>query len=82
MDKPLPTITVNAREIKNLSLRTVVLNGDFEPRRSRMTPLKGTFTYTPLIMDPNEAIVGDVERIALHPYGACKLRMTVFTNLD
>ena len=83
LDTPLPCLEVSVEEIKNWNLekRTRVRNY-FNLYEKLYHYKKGNFTFTPKLLSNQKIVLDDNSRqtIRLYPYGACKLRMTVFNQ--
>lgn len=80
LDADLPRIFVDAKRVENWCLTTVstVIAHKYEPFEKQ-----GEFTLLPPLPDMKTArIATETERIALYPYGACKVRMTVLPKLS
>lgn len=79
--RSLPTIIVKAKKIKNYDLlrrKSAVFYTDY---RVKGAPVKkGDFTFTPPV-PARPQFVGEEREIVLKPYGACKVRLTVFPKL-
>jgi hypothetical protein len=77
----LPHLTVTATEITNYGeerktkIRRVM--GLYKPRIAYKY-VKGDFTFTPRPIKAADAALGERAQITLYPYGASKLRITVF----
>ncbi len=86
LDTPLPYLEVPAKVIENMALdHRKKIRHCFDLYNKKYRYEKGDFTFTPRLM-PNSQMVLDEKSgrtIKLYPYGACKLRMTVFnSNID
>lgn len=79
LDADIPHITVSCKEVENWRLRRArkmkAINWQYEPREISFGKIK---TFTPSIPKKGTMRFSEnTERIALYPYGASKLRMTV-----
>lgn len=81
LDTPLPCLEVSAKVIENLDFTRKT-----KVRQCRDLAIKkykyktGNFVFTPRLL-PNQKVVlkpDSEQKIKLYPYGACKLRMTLF----
>lgn len=83
LDKDLPTITIDGAKILNADFvhkKTVTSrwNVDFRARKySEFIKVKGDFKFTPDLLKTKN-VYGNTQKITLYPYGACKIRQTVF----
>ena len=81
---PLPYLTVHARRIKNYDLDRVkrfYFQGDVKFGRKHY--VDEPHIFTPKLLSNDQLQLSDhVESIRLYPYGAGKLRMTVFNEVD
>lgn len=81
LEKPLPHILVEGIEIKNLHFRHIY------KRKEELVDIQipkyrpGHYIATPEIMDASEAVTGEKKELTLSPYGACKLRISAFTEI-
>lgn len=82
--KPLPYLTVKGIRIANYRLQTLYrFKMCVEPKSYKMRDVVGKHVFTPRLVSPKRARTeGEIETLRLYPYGAAKLRMTVFTKLD
>ena len=83
LDGPLPCLEVPAKVISNWDLenRTRVCNY-YNLYEHKYNFKKGSFVFTPRLLSNRkvELLDNSRETIRLYPYGACKLRMTVFNR--
>lgn len=81
LDMPLPYLEVSAKVIKNMELdHRKRIRHCYDLYHRKYKYRQGDFTFTPRLM-PNSQMILDEEsekKVKLYPYGACKLRMTVF----
>ena len=83
LDTPLPTITVDGAKIINAGFvrkKTLLRRVEVSPKGRKFSEyvrIKGDFTYTPDLLKTDNIFGNDV-KVTLYPYGACKIRQTVF----
>lgn len=81
LDTPLPYIEVPAKVITNLQMtRKNKIRWCMNLYEKVFAYKKGDFTFTPRLMSNRQMKLEEKseQMIQLYPYGACKLRMTVF----
>lgn len=81
LDKPLPYIEVPAKVITNMQLaQKTKIRWCANLYDKIYAYKKGNFTFTPRLMSNRQIVLDEKseKNIKLYPYGACKLRMTVF----
>lgn len=83
LDNDLPTITISGAKIINAKLvkksvisRRVGVSSKGQ-KYNVYEKLKGKFLFTPDLLKTKN-VYGDSQTITLYPYGACKIRQTVF----
>ncbi len=81
---PLPTLTVTARRIENFDLQTLRrFYYRNEPKLGRKHYVNTPHILTPRLLRRDQLILSDrTETLQLVPYGAGKLRMTVFNVME
>ncbi|MBQ9086162.1 MAG: glycoside hydrolase family 127 protein [Clostridia bacterium] len=84
LTKPLPYLTVKAVKISNYRLQTLYrFKMCVDSKSHKMRPVEGKHVFTPRLVPHSKLkLEQDVEEIKLYPYGAGKLRMTVFSLVD
>lgn len=83
LDTPLPYIEVPAKVITNMELtRKTKIRWCLSLYDRVFAYKKGNFTFTPRLMSNRQIVLDEKSerKIKLYPYGACKLRMTVFNK--
>ena len=82
--KCLPTIKVDAKLIKNWGFeRKTKIHSCYSLYTMQYKIKKGDFVFTPRLLNKKSCEVDeDIETLELKPYGACKIRITVFTELE
>lgn len=83
LDKNLPTITVHGAKITNadfINKKKIIRRTGVNPKGRKYSEFKkveGDFNFTPDLLKTNNVYAED-KNISLYPYGACKIRQTVF----
>ena len=83
LDKPLPYLEVSAKLITNMDLsHKTKIRWCLSLYEKAYAYKKGNFTFTPRLLSNKQMVVDEKSErvIRLYPYGACKLRMTVFNR--
>lgn len=83
LDKPLPYLEVSAKVITNMDLsHKTKIRWCLSLYEKAYAYKKGNFTFTPRLLSNKQMVVDEKSErvIRLYPYGACKLRMTVFNR--
>lgn len=84
LDLQLPYIEVEAKTIENWQLETqTTIRRCVNLYEKKYKLLRKNCTFTPRLLSNNKLqLKGGVRKIRLYPYGACKLRLTVFNLLE
>ena len=83
LDMPLPYLEVSAKVITNMQLeKKAKIRWCLSLYERAFAYKKGNFTFTPRLMSNKQVVLDENSetKIKLYPYGACKLRMTVFNK--
>lgn len=81
LDEELPYIEVPAKVIDNMQLtQKTRVRQCYDLYNKKYRYKNGDFVFTPRLMSNRQMVLrsGSEQKIKLYPYGACKLRMTVF----
>ena len=84
MNLQLPYIEANAKIIKNWGLETqTVIRRCINLYEKKYKVLRKKCVFTPKLLPKHKLKLGtDMQKIRLYPYGACKVRLTVFNHLQ
>ncbi len=83
LDYPMPSLTIKGFKIANakfLTKKTITRRLDVSPKGrkfSKFIKVKGDFVFTPDLLKTDN-VYGKEQVLTLYPYGACKIRQTVF----
>lgn len=82
LDRKLPYLEVPARVIENLELcRKNKVRNCYDLYEKKYKYVTGQFVFTPRLPSRNKMVLSTQDQIIrLYPYGACKLRITVFNQ--